>query len=41
LVRRFIYQWPPRSPNLNPCDFYVWGMLKDEVMSTVYTKKTK
>jgi hypothetical protein len=20
--------WPPRSPDLNPCDFYLWGHLK-------------
>lgn len=23
--------WPARSPDLNPCDFYLWGMLKDRV----------
>jgi hypothetical protein len=23
--------WPPRSPNLNPCDFYLWGKLKSVV----------
>ena len=27
--------WPPRSPNLNPCDFYLQGTLKSEV----YTNK--
>ena len=21
-------RWPPRSPDLNPCDFYLWGYLK-------------
>lgn len=21
--------WPARSPDLNPCDFYLWGKLKD------------
>jgi hypothetical protein len=21
--------WPPRSPDLNPCDFYLWGHLKE------------
>ena len=26
--------WPPRSPDLNPCDFYLWGRLK----SIVYSK---
>ena len=20
--------WPPRSPDMNPCDFYLWGHLK-------------
>jgi hypothetical protein len=23
--------WPPRSPDLNPCDYYLWGTLKDRV----------
>ena len=23
--------WPPRSPDLNPCDFYLWGHLKQLV----------
>jgi inhibitor of nuclear factor kappa-B kinase subunit alpha len=23
--------WPARSPDLNPCDFYLWGNLKDSV----------
>ena len=26
--------WPPYSPDLNPCDFFLWGYLKD----TVYGK---
>jgi hypothetical protein len=25
--------WPARSPDLNPCDFYLWGNLKDNVYS--------
>ena len=25
--------WPPRSPDLNPCDFYLWGFLKACVYS--------
>ena len=25
---RYKDMWPPRSPDLNPCDFYVWGHLK-------------
>jgi hypothetical protein len=23
--------WPARSPDLNPCDFYLWENLKDEM----------
>lgn len=23
--------WPPHSPDLNPCDFALWGMMKDSV----------
>jgi len=23
--------WPPHSPDLNPCDFALWGMMKDHV----------
>lgn len=26
--------WPPRSPDLNPCDFYLWSHLKGLVYST-------
>lgn len=26
--------WPPRSPDLNPLDFFVWGYLKTEVYRT-------
>lgn len=25
------FNWPPRSPDLNPCDFFLWGYLKDRV----------
>jgi hypothetical protein len=25
--------WPARSPNINPCDFYLRGNLKDKVYS--------
>lgn len=24
-------KWPPRSPDLNPCDFFLWGYLKKRV----------
>lgn len=23
--------WPPYSPDMNPCDFFLWGHLKDQV----------
>ena len=29
--------WPPRSPDLNPCDFFLWGYLKDKV----YAKRSE
>ncbi len=25
--------WPPYSPDLNPCDYFLWGFLKDKVFS--------
>jgi hypothetical protein len=24
-------KWPPRSLNLTPCNFFLWGYVKDEV----------
>lgn len=24
-------EWPPRSSNLTPCHFSMWGMIKDQV----------
>jgi hypothetical protein len=27
-------EWPPRSPDWTPCDFFLWGYLKDKVFST-------
>ena len=30
-------KWPPQSPDLNPCDFYLWGYLK----SVVYNQLPK
>ena len=26
--------WPPRSPDLTPCDYFLWGHLKNKVYST-------
>lgn len=32
--------WPPRSPDLNPLDFFYWGCLKDKVYSkAIYTEE--
>ncbi|GFX94717.1 transposable element tc3 transposase [Trichonephila clavipes] len=31
MSRRFRHLWPPRSPDLNPCDFWFWGHLKQLV----------
>ena len=27
----FFSCWPPRSPDLTPCDFFLWGYVKDKV----------
>ena len=24
-----LMRWPPRSPDLAPCDFFLWGLVKD------------
>jgi hypothetical protein len=24
-------KWPPRSPDLTPCDFFLWGYVKEQV----------
>jgi transposase len=29
-----VIEWPPRSPDLTPCDFFLWGHLKSKVYST-------
>ncbi|GBN41243.1 hypothetical protein AVEN_52362-1 [Araneus ventricosus] len=31
ISRHFPTDWPPRSPDLNPCNFWLWGYLKDVV----------
>jgi transposase len=35
--RRGAVEWPARSPDLNPCDFYLWGHLK----ALVYSEKVR
>lgn len=32
--REATVKWPPRSPEMNPLDFYFWGHLKNVVYST-------
>jgi hypothetical protein len=31
ISRAFPRIWPPRSPDLNPCDYWFWGFLKSKV----------
>ena len=31
----FNFNWPPRSPDLSPLDFFLWGYLKNKVYSGV------
>jgi hypothetical protein len=31
ISRDFQHEWPPRSPDLTPCDFYLWGAVKELV----------
>ncbi|GFU50100.1 uncharacterized protein TNCV_3210891 [Trichonephila clavipes] len=31
ISRQFLHLWPPRSPGLNPCDFWLWGHLRQLV----------
>ena len=35
--RRVSIEWPARSPDLSPLDFFFWGVMKDRV----YTEKFK
>jgi hypothetical protein len=28
---RACFAWPPPSPDLTPCDFYLWGFIKTRV----------
>lgn len=27
------FRWPPRSPDITPLDFFIWGYIKNEVYS--------
>ena len=34
LGRRGPIEWPPRSCDLTPCDFFLWGVIKERVYAT-------
>lgn len=34
-----LIQWPARSPDLTPLDFFLWGYIKEKVFSTVPTTR--
>lgn len=38
ISRNSTFNWPPYSPDLNPCDFYLWGYLKSRVYSDPYPR---
>ena len=31
IPRRTDFPWPPYSPDLNPCDYFLWGCLKKRI----------
>ena len=31
--------WPPSSPDCNPCDYYVWGVTKQDVNKAPHNTK--
>ena len=33
-VERGDVEWPARSPDLSPCDFFLWGHLKADVFKS-------
>lgn len=41
IARHFPISWPPRSPDLNPCDFWLWGYLKAIVYGDNITNLVK
>ncbi|GBM91069.1 hypothetical protein AVEN_99398-1 [Araneus ventricosus] len=32
-----LHRWPPRSPDMAPCDFFLWWFVKDKVYVPVST----
>ena len=41
ISRNAEFLWPPYSPDLNPCDFYLWGYLKSKVYTNPTPKTTE
>ena len=41
ISRNADFPWPPYSPDLNPCDFYLWGYLKSKVYAKSAPKTTE
>ena len=41
ISRHFPTAWPPRSPDLNPCELWLWRYLKDVVCSTLTAHLTE
>ncbi|KAI6648744.1 hypothetical protein LOD99_7131 [Oopsacas minuta] len=41
ISRNCDFFWPPYSPDLNPCDFYLWGYLKSKVYSNPIPETTE
>ena len=33
---RFVNEWPPASPDLNPCDFWLWNHIKTKLHGGAY-----
>ena len=31
--------WPPRSPDLTPCDFFLWGYVKEHMFVPPYASR--
>ena len=40
ISRNADFLWPLYSPDLNPCDYYLWGYLKSRVYSDPVPKTT-
>lgn len=34
-IRSPLFEWPPRSPDMTPMDYFLWGYLKDQIYLTL------